>query len=333
MNLKTILCAGVAVTATALLAMSTADAQDKKGWPSSVKVGTASQGGTYFIYGAGWANLVQEKLGINTSSEVTGGPVQNMALVNAGDLQFGMTTMGPGYDGWVGKSPIAPGVEMKNVRATFPMYMTPFQLISLADSGIKGVKDLDGKTVGVGPKGGTPGTYFPLWFKELGVNVKPQYGGASDLAGQVQDGLIDAFAFGAGLPIAAFAQIEAQASANVFAFTKEEQAKVVEAFPSVSPFTIPANTYKSQKEDQHTIAMWNFGIAHKDMPESLVYEVMKVVLENPDRMMQIHKSAAATKVENYKNNSFMWFHPGAVRYYKEKGLTLDEKVLPPENKG
>ena len=104
MNLKTILMAGVAVAATAFAGMSAATAQDKAGWPASIKVGTASQGGTYFVYGAGWANLVQEKLGINTSSEVTGGPVQNMALVQAGDVQFAMATMGPGFDGWTGKS-------------------------------------------------------------------------------------------------------------------------------------------------------------------------------------------------------------------------------------
>lgn len=319
--------------AAALFVPAAADAQDKTGWPSSIKVGTASQGGTYFVYGAGWANLVQEMLGVNTSSEVTGGPVQNMALVQSGDVQFAMATMGPGYDGWVGKSPIAPGVEMKNVRATFPMYMTPFQIVALEKSGIKGIKDLDGKTVGVGPRGGTPGTYFPLWFKELGVNVKPQFGGANDLSGQVQDGLIDGFAFGAGLPIAAFAQIEAQVPVSLFAFTKDEQKKILEAFPSVSAFTIPANTYKSQTEEQHTVAMWNFGIANKDMPESLVYEVMKVVLDNNDRMMQIHKSAKDTLPKNYVNNSFMWFHPGAIRYYKEKNLPVDKKLLPPEYKG
>ena len=319
--------------AAALFVPAAADAQDKTGWPSSIKVGTASQGGTYFVYGAGWANLVQEKLGINTSSEVTGGPVQNMALVQSGDVQFAMATMGPAYDGWTGKSPIAPGVEMKNVRATFPMYMTPFQMIAMEKSGIKGVKDLNGKTVGVGPRGGTPGTYFPLWFKELGVTVKPQFGGANDLGGQLQDGLIDAFAFGAGLPIAVFAQVEAQAPVTLFSFTKEEQKKVIDAFPSVSAFTIPAGTYRSQTEDQHTVAMWNFGIAHKDMPESLVYEIMKVVLDNNDRMVQIHSSAVDTKPENYVNNGFMWFHPGAIRYFKEKNMPVDPKLVPPEYKG
>jgi hypothetical protein len=309
---------------------ASAQQQDRSDWPQSLKVGTASQGGTYFIYGAGWAGLVQEMLGVATSTEVTGGPVQNFALVQSGDLDLAMTTMGPAYEAWTGNSPIAPGVEMKDVRATFPMYQTPFQIIALQGSGIDSVEDLEGKNVGVGPAGGTCGTYFPQFFEALGVSVSPQFGGASDLAGQLQDGLLDAFAFCAGLPIAAFSEIEAQNPVNIFSFSEEQIATLLEQFPSLAEFTVPADTYRSQQEDQPTVAMWNFGIAHKDIPESLVYEIMKVVLDNHDRMMQIHQSAEETMPENYDKNSFLPFHPGAVRYYKEKGFELSEDVLPPE---
>lgn len=327
---------GLATAAALGVAMvgagGSAMAQDRSDWPASIKVGTASQGGTYFIYGAGWAGLVQEQLGIGTSSEVTGGPVQNFALTQANDVQFAMTTMGPAREAWEGKSPIAPGVEMKDVRATFPMYQTPFEIIALASSGIDSVEDLDGKRVGVGPAGGTCGTYFPQYFEALGVNVTPQFGGASDLAGQLQDGLIDAFAFCAGLPIAAFSELEAQQNVNIFAFTEDEQAQLVEQFP-VSEYEIPADTYNSTDEPRQSVAMWNFGIVHKDMPESLVYEVMKVVLDNHDRMVQIHSAAEETLPENYEHNTFLWFHPGAIRYFEEKGFELSEDVIPPEYEG
>lgn len=323
------------VTASAALVMagtmaSGAIAQDTSDWPDSVTVGTASQGGTYFIYGAGWADLVQEELDIRTSSEATGGPVQNMALVNAGDLEFGMTTMGPGYDAWIGENEIAPGVEMRNVRALFPMYQTPFQIIALKDSGIDSVDDLDGATVGVGPRGGTPGTYFPRFFEQLGINIEPQYGGASDLGSQLQDGLIDAFAFGAGIPIAAFSEVAAQRDVNIFSFNEEQIQTLLDENPSLAPFTVPADTYDSIQEDQDTVAMWNFAIANKEIPKSLGYEIMKVVLDNNDRMMEVHKSAKETLPEHYDKNSFMYFHPGAVQYFQEKGYEIDEDLIPPE---
>lgn len=321
------LAAGVAVAA-AMAVSGTALAQDKAGWPSSVKVGTASQGGTYFIYGAGWASLVQEMLGVNATPEVTGGPVQNMALVHAGDLQFGMVTMGPAFDGWTGASELAPGVAMTNVRALFPMYETPFQAISLASKNISKVTDLDGKTVGVGPRGGTPGSYWPRFLADLGVKAKVQYGGASDQAGQLQDGLLDSFAFAAGIPISAFSQVEAQNPATIFAFNDEEVKTLLAKHPSVSEFIIPAGTYKSQTTDLKTVSMWNFAVAHKDMPESLVYEIMKVVLDNNQRMVQIHKSSTETLAKNMIHNKFLPFHPGAVRYFKEKGIDVPAAVTP-----
>ncbi len=322
---------GLGMTALAgalALAPATGSAQDKSDWPSSIKVGTASQGGTYFIYGAGWAGLIQEMLGVPASSEVTGGPVQNFALTETNDVQMAMTTMGPAREAWDGQSPIAPGEQMREVRATFPMYQTPFQIIALESSGISSVADLDGKTVGNGPRGGTCGTYFPQYFDALGVETNDQFGGASDLAGQVKDGLIDAFAFCAGLPIAAFSELEAQNPVNIFAFTPEEQATLVEQFP-VSAYEIPADTYTSQQEPQNSVAMWNFGIAHKSVPQSFVYEVMKVVLDNHDRMMEIHSAAKETLPENWVHNTFLPFHPGAVQYYKEKGFDIPERLIPP----
>ena len=303
----------------------TAQAQDRSDWPSSFKVGTASQGGTYFVYGSGWANLVAETLGINGGGEVTGGPVQNAALVQTGDMQFGMVTMGPAFDAWNGESALAPGLKHDKLRAMFPMYQTAFSVIALKDSGISSISDLEGKTVGVGPAGGTPGTYWPRIFEALGVNVEVRNGGAADLAGQLQDGLIDAFAFASGLPTPAFSQLEAQTDVTIFAFTPEEVATLTESFP-VSAFEIPADVYTSTSEPIPSIAMWNFAITNADIPESLVYEVVKTVMGGHDRMMEIHKAAAETLPENVDKNPFLPFHPGAVRWFEENGHAIPDDL-------
>lgn len=315
-----------ALAAAAVMSVSAASAQDRAGWPSDLTVGTASQGGVYFVYGNGLAGFLAEELGVNASGEVTGGPVQNVTLVQTGDHDIGLVTMGPAFEAWNGESELAPGLEHKDIRALFPMYETPFQGVALRSSGITSVSDLSGKRVGVGPAGGTPGTYWPRFFDTLGIDVTISNAGAADTAGQLKDGLVDSFVFAAGLPIGAFSQLVAESDVVLFGFTDEELAKILEGHPEVAEFNIPAGTYTSQDDDQSSVAMWNFAIARADMPEDLSYEITKLVMENNDRMMQIHAAAAATLAENVGNNSFLPFHPGAVRYFEEIGITIADEL-------
>ena len=104
--MKTLLSTAIAASVAAGAAV--AQDYDRTGWPDSFTVGTASQGGTYFAYGSGWANLVAEELGLSGGGEVTGGPMQNMALVHTGDAAFGMTTMGPAAESMAGDQPDRP---------------------------------------------------------------------------------------------------------------------------------------------------------------------------------------------------------------------------------
>jgi TRAP transporter TAXI family solute receptor len=315
-----------ALNAAAFAIAGPAFADDRADWPSSLTVGTASQGGTYFIYGTGLANLISESLGVNASAEVTGGPVQNATLVETGDHQLGLVTMGPAYDAWTGQSELAPGVEHKNLRALFPMYQTPFQAVALKTSGIGDVSDFDGKRVSVGPAGGTSATYWPRFFEILGVSPQVSYSGASDATGQVKDGLIDTFAFSAGLPISAFAQIAAENDVNIFAFTDEQVQQILAERPELSAFEIPGGLYQGFPDAQQTVALWNFAVAHADMPESLAYEITKLVMENNERMLQVHSSAAETLAENTDKNGFLPYHPGAVRYFEEIGITIPDEL-------
>ncbi|MDP2086113.1 MAG: TAXI family TRAP transporter solute-binding subunit [Gemmobacter sp.] len=315
-----------AALAVATVFAMPAVAQDKTGWPNELTIGTASQGGTYFVYGNGFASYITEALGLNATGEVTGGPVQNVTLVETGDHLMGLVTMGPAYDAWNGKSELAPGLEHKSIRALFPMYQTPFQVITLRKSGITSVSDLNGKRVSVGPAGGTPGTYWPQFMQAVGVTANISNAGASDAVGQLADGLIDAFAFAAGVPISAFAQLAAEQDVVMFGLNEGEMAKVLEAFPAMAPLTIPAGTYAKHDYDQPTVALWNFAIAHADMPETLAYEITKLAMENPDRMKQIHAAAAETLLSNWDKNTFMPFHPGAVRYLTEKGITVPDNL-------
>ena len=309
--------ATAALVAVACGSVHAQDDTDRTGWPESFTVGTASQGGTYFAYGSGWANLVAEELGLSGGGEVTGGPMQNMALVHTGDAQFGMTTMGPAAESMGGTNPIAPGLEMTGACAMFPMYQTPFSVTTLASSGIESIADIPaGAKIGFGPAGSTSDTYFPRMMEELGIDFERRNGGWSDLGGQLQDGLLDVIAFAAGVPVPAVSQLEVQTDVNIIEFTEEEQATILGAFP-VSEFAIGADTYTTLDSDARSVSMWNFSIANCELPESFVEAVVDVVMSDNERMLNIHKAAASTVPENWDKNEVLMWHPGAAKWFRE----------------
>ncbi|GGX72871.1 TAXI family TRAP transporter solute-binding subunit [Saccharospirillum salsuginis] len=317
----------LAALSASAMTLGVAHAEDRSDWPSSFTVGTASQGGTYFAYGSGWANFVADNIGISGGGEVTGGPMQNMALVHTGDLAFGLTTMGPARESIDGNSPLAPGMKMDNVCAMFPMYQTPFSVTTLSSSGIESIADIPaGSRIGFGPAGSTSDTYFPRMLETLGVDFERRNGGWTDLGGQLQDGLLDVIAFAAGIPIPAVSQLEVQTDVNIIEFTEAEMNTILSEFP-VSEFTIPASTYSTLNEDARAVSMWNFAIANCDLPESFVYEVTKLTMENNDKMVSIHKAARTSVPENYGKNTFIPWHPGAARWFNENGYSIDASMI------
>ncbi len=303
-------------------------AQDRTGWPESFTIGTGSQGGTYFGYGSGWGGIVSDVTGVAGGAEVTGGPMQNMALVHTGDLPFGMTTMGPAAESIAGNNPIAPGLQMTNACAMFPMYQTPFSVTALSSSGITSVADIPaGAKIGFGPAGSTSDTYFPRMMETLGVEFERRNGGWNDLGGQLQDGLLDVIAFAAGVPVPAVSQLEVQTDVNIIEFTEEEQAKITTAFP-VAQFDIAADTYTTLNAPARSVSMWNFAIANCDLPESFIYEVVNAVMSDNERMVATHKAARSTLPEFWDRNSVMKWHPGAARWFTENaGASIDAGMI------
>ena len=269
-----------------------------------------------------------EELGLTSGGEVTGGPMQNMALVHTGEAAFGMTTMGPAAESLNGTNPIAPGLAMDKACAMFPMYQTPFSVTALTSSGITSVADIPaGAKIGFGPAGSTSDTYFPRMMETLGVDFERRNGGWTDLGGQLQDGLLDVIAFAAGVPVPAVSQLEVQTDVNIIEFTEAEQAKILETFP-VSQFDIAASTYTTLEADARSVSMWNFSIANCDLPESFVEAVVDVVMSDNERMLGIHKAARSTVPSNLDKNGVLMWHPGAAKWFKENACaTISDDMI------
>lgn len=306
-----------------LLCVATALAQS-----TTLTLGTASGGGTYFVVGEAMARILLEKARLQVVPQQTQGPNQNMIMIDDGKIALGMVTMGVALQGLTGTGAWTRGKKYENVRALFPMYDTPLQCVALKKSGIASFKQLDGKTVGTGPKAGTAGTYFPLIFEVLGLKVQSRNGQSSDMANLLNDGVIDAFCFGAGIPVPTFSELDAAQQVVFFAWTDPEIGAIRKSLPEFTEAVIPKGTYKQQPTDQKTVGLFNFSITNKDMSDNLAYTITKTILENNAAMVRAHPAAKETIAANASRNSFLPFHPGAVKYYREKGIKLDPGALP-----
>ena len=320
---------GLFVAFIALIMLcSPALAQNKANWPKSVTIGAAPIGGTYFIWAGGFAKLLNDKMGIPGNVESTGGPVHNVQLIDNKSLDFGMVTNAPAAEGYAGEG-WAKGKKYQNQRAILPLYTTYFQMYSLAGTGIKSIKDFEGKSVGVGPIGGTPATYWPKIIEMAGVKPKRIVNASSsDLNSQLKDGMLDANGNSVGLPWVTITEVETTHDANVYGVPDDVCDKFIAKYPYFAKGFVPKGTYKSNKEnDIETLTLWNFMVVHKDTPDDFVYEVLKNTFGNVDILIAAHNSAVEVKPENVIYSPVP-LHPGAVKFYKEKGIKLPDSILP-----
>jgi TRAP transporter TAXI family solute receptor len=290
-------------------------------------IGTGAAGGAFAEYGPAMGKIVAARSKVDLVPRSTDGSNENLRLVNAGTLPLALVNLGPAYQAWTGVAPFA-GAPLREFRAVLPMYETPFHIIALKDSGIASVAQLDGKRVGVGPAGG-PGEVFFRGLAEV-ANIKPVIvtGTPDAHAKQVLAREIDALWYGAGLPVAAFKGVTDNAQAVVFGPSEGQAALFRERYPYFAPYVIPANTYRGQGEAIATFAVWNFMVAHRDLSNEAVFAITEALLAHPDEVAAAYPAASATLARNAVANSFLPFHPGAARYYRERGVVLPRQLMP-----
>jgi uncharacterized protein len=303
----------------ATLAVASATRAAEPHWPDDLTIATASPGGTYYVYGAGLARILTRDLGLPVVMRPTEGPAENIALIEAGEARLGFVTTGVALQAWNATGVWTGKPPARSLRAMFPMYDTPFQFMALQDANIRSIADMAGKRIGIGPRGGTSATYFPDIFNVLKIPVNFVFGDWAELASQVHARLIDALAVAAGVPFPSFIELESKDKVRYIALSPEQLAALRLAMPELTPSRVPAGTYPSLLRHYQTLGLYNFAVAHADLPNDLVYNIVRIVFEKHEEMMEVHAAAAATVPANLERNTFMPLHPGAIRYYRQIG--------------
>lgn len=309
---------GLVAGLAACFLQTTAGSCREPHWPESLTIGTASPGGSYFVDGEGLARLLTRELRTTVWARPTEGPTDNIRLIEAGEIQLGFVTLGVVQQAWNGTGDWTNAKRFRAMRAIFPMYDTPFQFMALRGRGILSVADLSGKRVGIGPSGGTTGTYMPNMFKALGLEAQLQTGTWSELAAKVSDGSLDALAVGAGVPFPSFAEVERNRKVRYLPLTPSQIVALRGALPELSPSVVAAGSYPSLLQHYHTVGLFNFAVADSGLPDDLVYAIADAVFGHQEEMMGVHPAAAETVPANFTRNTFLPFHPGAAEWYHRK---------------
>lgn len=310
---------GAACLALATLATSTfALAQSPR---DPLAFAAAGPGSAFLAFAKAVAPIVATSANVTLGIRETKGSNENAVLVSNGEVPFATLNMGPGFDAWSAKGPFL-GNQLRGMRAVAPMYETPFHTIALKKSGIAGLRDLQGKRVGVGPANGPGEVFFKGIADALAIKATLVNGTPDELGKKVASGEIDAFWYGSGLPSPPFRDVAAQGEAVVFGFKPDEADAFRRAFAYFAPYEIKAETYQGQTQPLQSLAVWNFVVAHEGVSADIVYGVTKALLENRAAIIAAFPTASAMTEQNVAANTFMPFHPGAARYYLEKGATL-----------
>ena len=297
-------------------------------WPKAVSVATASIGGSFYYAGTALAKIF-EKMDVKPNVEVTGGSVHNVKLINSKQVLFAVMTQGTAYEGYNGIEWAKD--KYTNFRSIMVIAPGFAQGWTLPKSNIRDFRDFNGKVVSGGPGGGASDMYLRAFGELLGVKFgKVVSVSFADTINLIQDGMLDVgWASGAAFtPHPAANELTSTLGGAIVGFRPEDVKKLIEKYPSHSATEIPANTYKNQPNPVLTVSDWAGFFAHKDVPDDMVYRYLELTFANVDLLVATQNIMKDLTPQNQKYLALP-LHPGAFKFYKDKGISIPEKVLPP----
>jgi TRAP transporter TAXI family solute receptor len=325
--MKRIFLASLLSIAVIALVMSPVQAKDY-----SIKIGGGPTGGTFNTFTNAMAVYVPKvNPNIQATAVGSGGSVENVKRVHNGESDFGICYAVDSDLGFKGQLP-QDDVKYDNIRAMGYLYGAPAQLVVRIDSGIKSAMDLKGKRVALGNAGSGAAASAERFFRHIKVwdDFNPTFLGYSAAASAFQDGKLDAFWVLVGYPNRSIIEAAVQVKiALVDVGVDAEKTKFYDAF-AYSPMEIPAGTYGKDMPATQSFQDGAILTANKDLDDDLVYAVVKTLWskDGMDAMVMAKKSFKEMTLENNFKGASVPLHPGAVKFWKEMGVSIPAKLMP-----
>jgi TRAP transporter TAXI family solute receptor len=292
-----------------------------------VTIGTAGVTGVYYPAGGAICRLVnrgRKEHGIRCTVESTGGSINNLEAIRKHDLELGVVQSDLLYNAYNGSEVFADVGADKELRVLFSLHSEPFTVVARKQSKIDTLDDLRGKKVYIGaPGSGMRATMEELmirkgWNKKSFTSVDLK---AADQTQALCSGKIDAMVYAGGHPNGAIQQLTSSCETNLVSVTGEAIDKLVAEHPFYTQTIIPGGMYVGNPLDVKTFGVKAVLVANEDLDEDEAYQIVKAVFDNLDNFKTLHPVFATLDAKHMvQDTEVVPFHPGALKYFKEKGL-------------
>src|SRR5262245_38601416 len=294
----------------------------------NLSIATGGTGGVYYPLGGGMAAMLSKYVaGMQATAEVTGGSVANLQLIGTGKPYLAMTMVDAGLDALKGQDKFTS--KPVPVRTLLVMYPNRMQVETTGGTANSKKADLKGKRVSTGSGGSSTEVMGFRVIEAAGLDkdkdMKRERLGVAESANALKDRKIDAFFWVGGLPTAAVSDLASTPGVKIVMIDHSDAvAKMNQKYGNLYiQDTIGKDIYKGMDHDNKIATVNNLLVAHQSMDDKTAYNIVKTFFDKRDELIRAHKEAENITMENQKQDaSPIPWHPGAVKYFAEKGIKI-----------
>jgi uncharacterized protein len=294
----------------------------------SLSIATGGTGGVYYPIGGGLANILSKYVpGMQATAEVTGGSIDNLKLIATGKPYIAFSMADAGQDAYRGEDKFK-GTKVP-LRTLMILYPNRMHVVTIEGTGITKMSDLKGKRVSTGSPGSATEVMGFRVIEAAGLDkdkdMTRERLGVAESVNAIKDRKIDAFFWVGGLPTAAVTDL---ANTPGIKIKMIDHANTVAAMNKkygqlYSQDVIPKTTYKGMDADNKQATVWNILVSNENLSNQTAYNIVKTIFDHKADLVAVHKESENFLLENQKAAaSPIPFHPGAVKYFTERGVKL-----------
>jgi len=291
-----------------------------------LSIATGGTGGVYYPLGGGMASVLSKYIPYaEATAEVTAASVDNCLLVGGNKADMALIMADVGWDAFKGQGKFKQPLPIRTLAV---LYSNNMHVVTLEGKGIEKVADLKGKRVSTGAPGSGTEVKALRVLEAFGLDPDKDMTrdrlGASESAGALKDGKIDAYFWDGGLPTASITDLGATPGVKLKLISHGDAIpKMSQKYgPLYVKGVIPPKTYPGQDQPIEIALVWNLLICNESMKDNVAYDIVKTLFDHKPELIAVHKMAQQLDTAPQVDGSPIPLHPGAVRYYKEKGVPL-----------